>query len=85
MILSLLIAQFFPGLDGLPPAWMIQIVIAILVVIWLAWDTIHSLYGKLSTSLTREITEHSAEVERGLGGPDGSSRTSGPDEPPSRH
>ena len=65
VLLSLFIIEFFPGLDGLPPAWIIQAAIAILIVTWLAWDTIHSLYGRLSTSLTKEIATPS--TEGGLG------------------
>jgi CPA2 family monovalent cation:H+ antiporter-2 len=66
VILSVVIIQFFPGLEGLPPSWAFQIGIAVLIATWLAWDTIHSFYGKLSTSLSKGLTESPTD---GMAGP----------------
>ncbi len=65
VLLSLVIAQFLPGVEGLPPAWIFQIAIAVLAVTWLTWDTIHSFHGKLSTSLSKGIIGTEPGLEEG--------------------
>jgi len=83
IVLIMLIIPFFPGVVGLPPSWTIQIALAVVVITWLAWDTIRSFYGKVATSLTKVIAE--TDPGEAFTCPEDDMSKSGKDRPPSAH
>ena len=57
-----LIVPLLPKMDGLPIS-PIAIILAVSIVVWLAWDTINSRYDKVSAALTRSFIELKEEEE----------------------
>jgi len=59
-----LILPSLPGLDGLPMS-PIGIFLGIVVVVWLTWDTLNARYDKITTMLSRSLTESEAKDDDG--------------------
>jgi CPA2 family monovalent cation:H+ antiporter-2 len=62
-LITALVFPMLPQVPGMPvPAF--EIVLAMTVIVWLAWDTVGAAYGRISGAFTRSLTEIGDDEEK---------------------